>query len=287
MRPLVVQATRATTWMRCKRDAFATVLLMLAAGTTPALEPLPRAALISLEKADAAFRAGVEKKAVVLAARKHFAEATDHYLDVHRRGIRSPSLYLKLGNAAALADRWPEALWAYHMGLKLDPNNARLRTHLTFVRAKVIYPPANFGRPDADTWPVWLHRPSVGELLLIGALAYLLTYILAAIAWLRGAVKLIVVALVCLSVAGSAGFAYWRSNEQATVDRDTPLVIIVYNTPFQRGNGTSYPQHAILPLLPRGMEVRRLHVRGHWLQVRLSTGEVGWIPTSAALVVEP
>jgi hypothetical protein len=35
------------------------------------------------------------------------------------------------------------------------------------------------------------------------------------------------------------------------------------------------------------MEAQQIHRRGHWLQIRLSTGEVGWVPASNLLVVEP
>jgi hypothetical protein len=86
-----------------------------------------------LAQAETAFRLGVENKTRILQARTHFYLATDAYLELHRRGVRSPALYLNLGNAAVLADRWPEAVWAYHVGLKLDPNHAGLREHLAFA----------------------------------------------------------------------------------------------------------------------------------------------------------
>jgi hypothetical protein len=240
-----------------------------------------------LADANAAFQRGIEQKSRVLVARKEFSAATDLYLTLHRLGVRNSALYLRLGNAATLADRWPEAIWAYHLGLQLDPNDQRLHENLAFVRGKVIYPPAGQGRPEPDAWPPSLYRPTVFDFTLSGAIAYALAWIFGTMAWRRGSFRLTVAAMMMLTVATLAAFGLWRHQEQARLDRETPLVVLAHNTSFHRGNGASYPTHPVLPLLPRGMEVRRLHTRGHWLQVRLTTGEVGWVPANAALLVEP
>jgi hypothetical protein len=222
-----------------------------------------------------------------LLARTHFAEAANRYLDLHRRGVRCPALYRSLGNAALLADRWPEAIWAYHVGLKLDPNDAAMREHLAFARAKVLYPPSGEGRLDADTWPIWLHRPTLSELFCVFVGAY-------SLAWLTGTWALIgrawtagLASVIAALVALTAGAALLHADRQADIDRQTPLVVIAENTAFYQGNAASYPQHASLPMLPRGMEARQIHARGNWLQIRLSTGEVGWLPRRQVLIVEP
>lgn len=256
------------------------------------LQPSPE--LIDLSDAEIAFNKGIESKSRILQARKHFSDSTDIYLRVHQKGqrtpdwtARSPALYLNLGNAATLADRWPEAIWAYHQGLKLDPNDLRLREHLAFVRGKVIYPPAGQGRPEPDPWPPWLYRPTEVEYAIFAAIAYGLACLLGTLAWMRSSGRLAVIACLILALALAAAFGLWRLHAQAAADRDTPLVVLRENTPFHRGNGPSYPQHPVLPILPRGMEVRQQHRRGSWLQVRLTTGEIGWISASSALIVEP
>jgi hypothetical protein len=254
-----------------------TVLLVFIAGSAFADEQL---------RADAAFARGVENRTRVLVARKDFADAADRYRALHELGVRSPGLYLALGNAATLADRWPEAIWAYQQGLKLDPNNTDLRAHLAFVRAKVIYPPANLGRPEPDLWPAWLYRPTEYEFILVGGLSYVLACLLATIGCVRGSARLLVAASVLIGIATGAGLGYWHASRQEIFDQEMPRIVLLHNTSFQRGNGASYPQHPILPVLPRGMEARRLHTRGGWLAIRLSTGEVGWIPANAALVVQ-
>ena len=240
-----------------------------------------------LDKARTAFEEGTEHKDQLLAARRDFGRATDHYLELHRREVRSAALYRELGTAALLADRWPEAIWAYQMGLTLDANDRVLRERLAFARGKVIYPAAGQGQLAAESWPVWLHRPTFTELFLVFASFYTVASL--AGAWAYASRKLIPFLIASFFTLGALGFGLGASMvwEKDNHDRAQPLVIIADNTPFYRGNGSSYPQHASVPLLPRGLEACIVHRRGDWLQIRLSTGEVGWLPRSQALIVEP
>jgi len=129
------------------------------------------------------FKQGVDHKDRLLQSRKYFSRSADAYLDLHKRGMRAPALYRNLGNAAVLADRWPEAIWAYHTGLKIDPTDRAMREHLAFVRAKVIYPSSGQGRPDADVWPIWLHRPTLYEFLGVAPILYTCLCIALACFW--------------------------------------------------------------------------------------------------------
>jgi hypothetical protein len=240
-----------------------------------------------LTQAEQAFRRGVENRVRLLQARKQWNEAIDCWLELHDRGVRSPAIYLNLGNAAVLADRWPLALWAYQVGLKLDPNDGQLRTHRDFVRSKVLYPPAGQGRPESDGWPALLYRPPMTVLAIISALAYMLACLGLAIAVFWHRPRYYFVAGLALLIAAGSGFALWRDLMQGDIDRATPLVILMENTTLQRGNGKNYLPHAVLPLLPRGLEARQLHRRGGWAQIRLSSGEIGWVPLANVRVVEP
>jgi hypothetical protein len=239
-----------------------------------------------LADADAAFERGVQSRTLLLQARKQFSTAADRYLELHQRGVRSPALYLNLGNAATLADRWPEAIWAYHMGLSLDPNDAALREHLAAVRAKVMDLPSGQGRREAETWPAWLHRPTLNELMLVSALSYMLMCGIGTLAYVRHSQPLLLSALALLVVTVLAATGGWYTWTRAEYDCINPLVIVAENTPLYRGNATSYPHHPAVAMLPRGMEVRQRHRRGQWLQVQLTTGEIGWLPIASTLIVE-
>jgi hypothetical protein len=54
--------------------------------------------------------------------------------------------------------------------------------------------------------------------------------------------------------------------------------------PLRRGNGESYPAHRDVPALALGMEADLLHRRGDWLQVRLASGQTGWVQTTHVLL---
>jgi uncharacterized protein YgiM (DUF1202 family) len=123
------------------------------------------------------------------------------------------------------------------------------------------------------------------ELFWISLFLYSATCVLGTTAWLTDSPRLKLVALAAFVLAGLAIFGLWHAIIEQKTQRDAPLVVVAENTPLYRGNGTSYAVQTSLPALPRGMEVRQIHRRGDWLQVRLTTGEVGWIPARAALVV--
>jgi hypothetical protein len=91
-----------------------------------------------------------------------------------------------------------------------------------------------------------------------------------------------------LAVALAAGIGYYQQLREAAYDRDRPLVIVLEDsTPLYKGNGSSYPLHSEMPTLPAGLEARLLHIRGRWLQIELSSGDVGWVPESAVIAVNP
>lgn len=238
-------------------------------------------------RAETTFRSGVESGPRILIARRHFSEATDAYRELHERNVRSPALYRNLGNAAVLADRWPEAIWAYQCGLRLDPNDRQMREHLAFARGKVLYPSGGQGRPEQETWPSWLHQPSVSDYLHLIIGCYLLFWLAATGAWLRGSIRLALGAILLIAVAFGTSVIMDRQIKRADFDREMPLVVLAVNTEFYRGNADNYPKHESTPQLPRGLEARQLHRRGAWLQIRLSTGETGWVPAASVLIVQP
>jgi hypothetical protein len=65
-----------------------------------------------------------------------------------------------------------------------------------------------------------------------------------------------------------------------------PVVVIADDGVLVRsGNGLAYPARYETPL-NRGTEARLLFVRGEWLQIELSGGQVGWVPRVYAVFDE-
>src|SRR5262249_59053011 len=103
-------------------------------------------------------------------ARAEFARAAALYAQIQ---ARNPALCLNEGNAQLLAGVVPQAILAYQRGLRLAPNDARLRENLAYARQRVAYP-GERGRPPPSAWPPWLPRPSIELLVALAAVVYLL-----------------------------------------------------------------------------------------------------------------
>jgi len=236
-----------------------------------------------LQQAETAFQLGVASRQHVQQARQHFARAAELFEELHQRGVRSPGLYVDLGNAEFLAGHPERALWAYQSGLQLDPNARVLRERVAMARGRVEYPAD--AQPDSDPWPMWLAVPTPRILFFAGSTGYALVCVFGLLWWRRRGTRLLAGLLASASLlAGSLAALGWLT-ARADHDRAHPLVVVMDETPLYRGNGTSYPLHPDLPRLPRGVEARLLVRRGAWLQVQFTSGVTGWLPAAAARVV--
>src|SRR5262249_38625402 len=190
---------------------------------------------------------------------------------------------LNEGNAQLLAGVVPQAILAYQRGLRLAPNDARLRENLAYARQRVAYP-GERGRPPPSAWPPWLPRPSIELLVALAAVVYLLACVVFT-RWLMvrqvgGRFRACLLLGIAIAISG---VAYLKLAGNDDEDRH-PLVVIAVETGFQRGNGESYARHPDLPLLLPGLEGRGLHQRGDWLQVQLASGAIGWVRREHVLV---
>jgi hypothetical protein len=132
-----------------------------------------------------------------------------------------------------------------------------------------------------------LHRPSAAELLILAAAAYSLAWLAGGWWYVGRRIPSLAVAVGLFAVALASGAGYKLEERHALRSwQDPHFVIIATDTPLHRGNGPNYPLHPDVPTLPAGLEAWIIHQRGHWFQVRLSTGEIGWVRGDAVLVVD-
>ncbi|MCI0376694.1 MAG: tetratricopeptide repeat protein [Gemmataceae bacterium] len=253
--------------------------------------PPPPVYVMMLDMSQEEFTLGVAVQRRGKYGQKYFQSAAGHYEGIlrgHQEGRFpespcKPAFFLNWGNAAFLGNQLPEAILAYRRGLRLDPGDQRLSDNLEYARAQVHYSFGDTGKPEA--LPSWLRRLPPYPILL----AAFLCYGVALWQWtgwfmhgrrtncMRGSFFL----LCGLLLAG----VLWHQHDCASFEQRYPLVVVVEDkAPFLKGNGPSYARHPDLPVLARGMEARLLHERGDWLQIQFSTGEIGWIPKSTALV---
>jgi hypothetical protein len=251
------------------------------------LAPAAAPAAETLERAERAFREGVQARAHPDQARPHFRAAVDLYQALRRQGVDNPGLCRNLGNAALLAGDLPAALLAYRHGLRLAPADRVLRDNLEYARDQVGYPPGTLSRPAPDAWPPWLPRPPA-DLLLAVALALYGVGCVAVTRWHMGQSNApLTWAVSALIVAAVLGLAWGVGRWQAEEETRHPLVVVAADpVPLRTGNGKSYPAHRTLAAVNRGMEARLLFVRGGWLQVEFPGGQVGWLQRESVLVDE-
>lgn len=189
-----------------------------------------------------------------------------------------PPFAFHIGNSAYKDGHLPLAILCYRRGLRADPADERLLVALDFARSQVRPADAEVARRiamPANVWPPWLalHRLGIYAFTLyaIGCVALTRWRMTRRRPWLIAGSLLLLVA----AVPAVGSVLQWQDQRR---DAATPVVVVTRDVELRAGNGVEYP--AKLPL-PRGGELRRLFVRGDWVQVEIADGTVGWLPADA------
>ena len=264
-------------------------LLLMA---TMAVAPDDSEAAISngdlLALAESEYRAGIDARADAAKARPHFAKAAAAYERLWRNGHRSAGLARHLAQAYLLAGDLPQAIRAYHLGMRLVPHDSDLQAGISYAREQVRY-------------------PMTGNLSEIGRYRDRNSILRYAPAWFYGLMAIAIYSLALLSLArgwmsrrpiwwvtgGVLGVlamlttaaALWE-NKHIADDNALSLVVVKGDgTMLHRGNGTEFPIR-LTERLPEGVEMLVLTERGGWLQVQLAGGVVGWVDARRVVRVE-
>ena len=241
-----------------------------------------------LAQAERAFAAGLRLRDQPALARPLFRAAAEAYAQLRERGFDNADLDRNEGNAWLLADDLPRAILAYRRGLRLDPSNADLHQSLTFAREQVRYASSgSFGRPPSDDRPPWLPRLGLAAwsfaLLL---LVYALCWMCLTRWWMTRRGRLLYLGLAGFAaVAVAVGLLGAGSYYETRIAAGPLVVVATDGVVLRRGNSEAWPPRYETPL-NRGVEAKLLFRRGDWVQVKLSGGEVGWLPAAAVLLDE-
>jgi tetratricopeptide (TPR) repeat protein len=232
-------------------------------------------------QAEAAYQKGLElQTADPSAAREQFRQAAHSYEQLVQAGQATGPLFYNLGNACLQAGDVGRAVFYYRRAERLMPGDERLQAALGQVRALL-------GQDMAPEPPAWQRLGLLTGWL--GRLSRLLLGVsIALVGWLglwltrrRHASGLAAVAVAAILVGTAwGGFAGW----QFLADRLWPPGVVAGEQAVLReGNGPAFRPIRSQPL-PPGAEFRVLNEKGDWLQVRLATGQKGWLPRAGVLL---
>jgi len=216
-----------------------------------------------------------------------FAAAARLYRELQRRGVRNAALFRNLGRSSFLAGDLPGAILAYRQALQLAPTAGDIRQELEYLREQVVFAtPGAYARPPADERPPWLPplRPSPW-LLTTWLVAYSAGWF-CLVRWRQSARRGFLAGGALLLIGAIlGGYGLLQLDRQELRERQSPLAVVSQDgLRLRRGDAWTYPE--VHPPLNRGVEVRVILVRGAWAQVRLSGGEIGWLPREAILLAE-
>jgi hypothetical protein len=238
-----------------------------------------------LNYAAASFHEGMKLRDRPEEAQKKFLAAADAYTALEERGFRSAPLARNAGNTYLLGGDLPQAILQYRQGLHLEPADPLLRANLAYARAQVAYPEMNgFARP-AEGFPfASFLRAWFGFGLFAAAVLYVLGWLGLARWRTRRTARAFAVCLGSFLLTTCLGVLLAFDASQDHDERTHPVLVVAQDEVFLRkGNGFSYPARVEIPI-NRGVEARLLHRRGNWLQIELSSGEIGWIPQASAIL---
>jgi hypothetical protein len=251
--------------------------------SSPGSTAMSEGALLAI--AEQSFAQGVALRMDSAKARPTFARSAIAYDELWERGYRNPEMTLNRARAHQLAGNLPRAIAALHEGLEVTRWNRPLQVALEDARSAVGYPLTG----DLSSLCRPTNPPSVSS-----RMSPLEAWSIAAVLWL----------LVCGGVARFAmtrtmwwlmfaGFAMaalallgavWLQDYRHHHGNSPPLLIVNDDVFLRKGNSKEYPTR-LEPRLPRGVEIRELGRRGGWVQVRLSSGIIGWLPETAVIAV--
>jgi tetratricopeptide (TPR) repeat protein len=260
----MLMAAEARTAAMAKRLIWLVALAALSLVLAPAW-----AGCASDARVDAAFR-----EACDLYERGDFGGALAGFETIRAEGIKNAAVYFNLGNCYYRQDQLGRSIVSYRRALLLAPRDGDARTNLGLARASVYGGDSTAARsPGFPALPLRIASPRQVQALFYAAY-YLAAAFFLAVLFLGGKLRRgvfygLVVALVV------AGVAFGLSRYGASkFTSESEAVVVVDRAELKSGPGNAFEEVSVLP---DGSEVTLRARSGMWVEVTLSTGEVGWL----------
>lgn len=219
------------------------------------------------------------------AARTLYQRALDRYLTVIGDGQgRNAKLYYNIGNAYYLIGDIGRAILFYRQAQVLDPADVNLRHNLLYARSQRLDRLPSGELPEGLRIGLFWHYLLAPETkLALFILFFAGACVTGALAILRArrwkTVSFFISAGLALLFFGSL------SEDEIRLHSLRDGVVVAQEVEIRKGDGTAY-QRSYLDPLHAGAEFRLLEDRAGWYRILLPDGRRGWIPGTAAVMVE-
>jgi len=199
-------------------------------------------------------------------------------------GVHNGHLLYNLGNAHYRSGDPARALLAYRQASLYLPRDGDLKANLSSARGQVQdkLDPPDIRSPLMSTLLAPYDALSQRELLLTGAVSWVLLMVLGIVRTRRGFgyARLAAGVLGVIALFGLiGGTARSYQNEQHPI-----AVLLAEEATVRSGRDV---RSTDLVRLHSGAEIAVLEIGTDWMQVRLSNGTRGWLPTDALGLVRP
>lgn len=221
------------------------------------------------EQANAAYKAG------------EFQQAVEQYEQLSEQG-ESPALYYNLGNAYFKTNAVGRSILNYERALKLAPEDADIHYNLKLANDRIKdniekLPELNITRwwntftlgTGVDTWAWW----AVG--LMISGMTLFMLFLVSSVRGLRIFSFYTAVLLVVCAV-----FAYYQADQaKKMIEAETEAIIL---SPRVDVKGAPTNSGVNVFVIHEGTKVQIIDERDGWVNIRIASGNEGWIPKTDA-----
>ena len=207
-----------------------------------------------------------------------YPSAADCFASLEAGGNHNGHLLYNLGNALQQAGRTGEAILAYRRAQLFLPRDGDLAANLATARetARDDLPPPGEREAIAATLLAPYDSLSAAELLILGTICWALLFTLLTLRSWRGQ-KLLSLPIVLLATLAMLALSGHLTRSYQVTKQPTGVVLSEEVT-LRSGRDLRSVE---LARLHEGAELEVLSEESDWTQVRLSTGQRGWLPRPA------
>lgn len=197
-------------------------------------------------------------------------------------GVASPALEFNRGNTQFRLGDLGRAILHYRRGLRLNPRDPRLRANLAYARGRVEPRlPTGDNEQLIQRLLFFHYNTSLRERFWLAALPAAAGWLLLILRLWRPLRPLAAGGLVLVLLGATFSVS---ALGQLHTETTTPAAVLIGSPQtLRQGRGDGYEPVLREPLGP-GVECQILETRGDWVQVRLGSGQAGWLPAAA---IEP